>query len=192
MVRLGETPSQTVGPYFSMSLERAATNCLVWPDGAGHAIRVEGRVLDGDRHHIEDALLELWQADPSGHYLHPADVWDERRAAAGCTGFGRAVTAFATGEYWFATVKPGRVPDAAGRLQAPHLNLIVQARGMNNPLFTRIYFGDEADANGEDPTLRAVPPERRPTLIASPAGDAIYTFDIRLQGADETVFFDFR
>jgi protocatechuate 3,4-dioxygenase, alpha subunit len=191
MARLGETPSQTVGPYFSMRLIAPNTNCLVGPDTEGR-IRVDGRVLDGDRHPIEDALVELWQANTAGRYRHPEDSREEIPLDSCFTGFGRAATAFATGEYWFETVKPGRIPGPGGAMQAPHLGLIVQGRGMLNPVFTRVYFADEPDANSEDPVLRATPADRRATLLASRADDATYRFDIRFQGSDETVFFDFR
>ncbi len=188
--RRGQTPSQTVGPYFSMRLAGPGQNVLAGEDVPGERIRVEGRVLDGHRHHVEDALIELWQADASGHYRHPDDVWP---GDGSFTGFGRAASAFDTGVWWFDTIKPGRIPGPGGRLQAPHLSLVVQARGMLNPVFTRLYFADEQAANAEDPVLAAVPEGRRSTLIArQPAhGDGrTYEFDVVFQGDDETVFFD--
>jgi protocatechuate 3,4-dioxygenase alpha subunit len=109
------------------------------------------------------------------------------------TGFGRAGSSFETGEYWFETVKPGRVPAADGTLQAPHLNLVVQGRGMLDPTFTRIYFADEAAANALDPVLQLVPVERRPSIMAVLVEESptpTYRFDVRFQGPDETVFFD--
>ena len=192
MGRLGETPSQTVGPYFSMRLTTPLSNSLVGPDCPEPRIRIEGGVFDGDRNHVEDALIELWQANAAGRYRHSDDSREEIPLDPGFTGFGRAVTEFATGEYWFETVKPGRVPGRDGLAQAPHLNLIVQGRGMLNPVFTRLYFADEEDANSEDLVLRATPVDRRATLLASKVGDDTYRFDIRFQGVDETVFFDFR
>jgi protocatechuate 3,4-dioxygenase alpha subunit len=65
----------------------------------------------------------------------------------------------------------------------------LMARGMLNRVVTRIYFGDEEEANAEDPILSLVPADRRHTLIATPE-DGGYRFDIRLQGPGETVFFD--
>ena len=77
---------------------------------------------------------------------------------------------------------------------APHVTLWIVARGINNALSTRLYFGDEAAANAEDPVLRIIEqPERRKTLIARHEmrdGKPIYILDIHLQGAQETVFFD--
>jgi len=190
---LGQTPSQTVGPYFTLRLFTDGENVLAAPGQTGEGIVIEGRVLDGDRNHIEDALLEIWQANAGGRYRHPDDTRD-LELVDGFTGFGRAVSDFKTGEYRFETVKPGLVPDAEGAFQAPHISLLIQGRGMLNPVFTRIYFSDEVEANNDDLTLRAVPADRRRTLIAElvDEGDPkVYRFDVLFQGDDETVFFDF-
>jgi protocatechuate 3,4-dioxygenase alpha subunit len=195
MAKLGPTPSQTVGPYYSMRLGGDGQNVLAGRDTPGERIRIEGTVLDGDGNHIEDALLEVWQANAGGRYHHPEDAREEIALDEGFTGFGRAGTDFVTGEYWFETVKPGPVPDPEGELQAPHINVIVQARGMLDPSYTRIYFEDETDANRSDLVLATVPPDRRQTLIARcidrDGFPKVYRFDIRFQGDDETVFFDF-
>jgi protocatechuate 3,4-dioxygenase alpha subunit len=191
--RLPETPSQTAGPYWSMRLAASGENVLTTAETLGPRVRIEGRVLDGDGKHIEDALVEVWQANAAGRYRHPADDRDEAPLDPAFTGFGRAASDFETGEYWFETVKPGQVPAPEGGLQAPHLNVIVQGRGMLNPGFTRIYFGDETEANEADPTLARVAPERRATLIAElveAEPTPTYRFDVRFQGPDETVFFD--
>jgi protocatechuate 3,4-dioxygenase alpha subunit len=93
-----------------------------------------------------------------------------------------------------ATIKPGRVAGRDGTTQAPHLNLWIVARGINLGLNTRMYFDDEADANAADPVLNLIEWEtRRKTLVArreQRGSDVVYIFDIRLQGEDETVFFD--
>jgi protocatechuate 3,4-dioxygenase alpha subunit len=190
---LGQTPSQTVGPYFTLRLYRNGEEILVPKGYPGERIVIEGHVYDGDRNHIEDALLEIWQANASGRYRHADDTRDID-LDDGFTGFGRTVSDFETGEYRFETVKPGLVPDAEGAFQAPHISLMVQGRGMLNPVFTRIYFSDEEEANQDDLTLRRVPAARRDTLIAQLLDDSalkVYRFDIRFQGEDETVFFDF-
>lgn len=191
MTKIGETPSQTVGPYFSMRLSAAGENILTTRDDR---IVIEGKVLDGAGSHIEDALLEIWQAAPSGRYNHPDDRREDLDLEPGFTGFGRAASDFETGEFRFETLKPGRVPDAEGVFQAPHISLIVQGRGMLNPVFTRIYFSDEEEANADDLVLRGVPEARRHTLIADlqeGTNPPVYRFDIKMQGDDETVFFDF-
>ena len=188
---LGQTPSQTVGPYYSMRLAAEGENVLPLPDGADRIVIV-GKVFDGDGNHVEDALIETWQANPAGAYNHPDDRRDLGQSRE-FTGFARAQTDFETGVFRIETVKPGRVPDPEGQLQAPHVTMIIQARGMLNPLFTRLYFSDEAEANQDDIVLRAVPSDRRETLIArleEGSDPPSYAFDVRLQGESETVFFD--
>ena len=80
----------------------------------------------------------------------------------------------------------------ANKPQAPHVLLAIYARGMTRQMVTRIYFEDEA-ANAADPIPALIPADRRPTLIArreQSAGDAVFRFDVHLQGNKETVFFD--
>ena len=193
----GITPSQTVGPFFKYGLtpngeynwNDAFTNNLITPDTTGERIRVEGRVFDGDGQPVPDCMLEIWQADAQGRFADPKD----KRALpnAAFRGFGRCGTD-ANGTYAFDTIKPGSVPDPDGKPQAPHILLAVFARGMLRHLYTRIYFGDEA-ANAADPVLAIVPVERRSTLIAAREGgngNAVYRLDLRLQGDNETVFFE--
>jgi protocatechuate 3,4-dioxygenase, alpha subunit len=191
----GPTPSQTVGPYFTMRIGGEGDNVLTTPETVGERIRVEGFVYDGDRKHIEDALIELWQANAAGRYHHATDDRDDVPFDPAFTGFGRCASDFKTGAYSFLTIKPGPVPHPNGGLQAPHLSLIIQARGMLDPTYTRVYFSDEARANAADPVLATVPADRRSTLVAERVDDgdgsvATYRFDIRYQGDDETVFFD--
>jgi protocatechuate 3,4-dioxygenase, alpha subunit len=189
-----QTPSQTVGPYFDYGLipesygrRGIVTGRMIDPTTPGGHITVTGRVLDGAGEPVIDALLEIWQADADGRYAHPADG----RAAA-FHGFSRVGTD-ATGAFRLETIKPGRVVGSDARPQAPHLNVVVFARGLLSHAYTRIYFGDEASANAEDTVLNSVEPDRRTTLVAtredSPGGP-VYRFDIHLQGRDETVFFD--
>jgi protocatechuate 3,4-dioxygenase, alpha subunit len=180
------SPSQTVGPYLAIG--------LLWPDGPDvvpegtpGAIRVFGRLFDGDGEPVPDGLIETWQADPDGRFDHPDDP---RGAVAlpGFRGFGRSLTADG-GQYAICTLKPGRLPDGEGGLQAPHVDVSVFARGLLDRVVTRIYFADEPEANAEDAVLRALPDDAaRQTVLATPADDG-YRLDIRLQGERETVFF---
>lgn len=189
--RLGQTPSQTLGPYFSMRLGGETQNVLPAPAGSERIV-ITGVVLDGDGNHIEDALIETWQANPAGRYNHPDDTRDVE-LSPGFTGFARAMSDFNTGQYRIETVKPGPVPDPEGSFQAPHITVIIQSRGMLNQLYTRIYFSDEPGANQDDLVLRRIPAPRRETLIAQlveGSDPPEYRFDIKIQGEDETVFFD--
>jgi protocatechuate 3,4-dioxygenase, alpha subunit len=166
------TPSQTVGPFFSFGLLAADESELV-PRDAPDAVSLAGRVLDGEGEPVPDAMVELWQADEQGRY-RPDFGW------------GRSGTD-ADGRYSFLIRKPGRVPDDEGALQAPHLSLLVFARGLLKPVRTRVYFPDEA-ANGDDRILAALPEYDRATLIAR-AGSGGFEFDVRLQGDAQTTFF---
>ena len=179
----GTTPSQTVGPFFSLGLPWDDGPFVV-PDGTAGAIRVRGRVFDGAGDPVPDALVETWQADPAGRFDHPDDP---RGRAPGFRGFGRSPTR-ADGSWEIVTLKPGAVPGPNGALQAPHLAVSLFARGLLNRVVTRIYFGDEAEANAADPVLALVGADRRETLIAAPA-DGGYAIDVHLQGARETAFF---
>jgi len=193
---LKQTPSQTVGPFFAYGLtpeqygypfSGIAGGDLVTSEADGERIRIEGRVLDGAGEPINDAMIEIWQADGQGRYAHPLDP---RGSNTGFKGFGRVGTGTDPQcRFIFNTVKPGSVD---GR-QAPHINVTVFARGLLIHATTRIYFSDEAEANARDPVLAQVPLERRSTLIAqrqSSQTGILYRFDIHMQGDAETVFFD--
>jgi protocatechuate 3,4-dioxygenase alpha subunit len=182
--RLGTTPSATVGPYLAIG--------LTWDDGEWAAAEgtpggfwLRGRVLDGAGEVVTDALVETWQADPEGRFASPEDPRGPS-SYPGFRGYARAQTT--SGEFAVFTLRPGRVPDGAGGLQAPHLDVSVFARGLLDRVVTRVYLADEAEANASDPVLAALPEDRRGTLLARPAGDG-YRFDVHLQGERETVFF---
>ena len=200
----GQTPWQTVGPFFHYSLpwkggadlidmsELGARTDLMPPEHyllrepaargtvEGERIEIFGHVLDGDRCPVPDAMIEIWHADSQGRYYTPG-------AGTHFIGFGRAATGNG-GDYRFRTILPGRVPGPGNSLQASHLAVGVFARGLLKRLVTRIYFPDR-EGLGADPVLELVPPERRDTLIARRQPDG-YRFDIVLRGEGETVFFD--
>lgn len=184
---LKESPSQTAGPYVHIGMTPSLEG-ITGPNvkdlgagpvpGAGPRIVITGRIFDGSASPVSDAVVELWQADADGN--HTA-AW----ARTACS---------STGAFTFDTVKPASVAGPDGKPMAPHVTLWIVARGINIGLHTRLYFDDEAEANEVDFVLnRIMDPRRRKTLIAtrSDAADkTVYTLDIRLQGNDETVFFD--
>ena len=182
----GQTPSQTVGPYFAYGLAAQqyhypfgqVAGGAIAAEGAESRIRIVGRVYDGEGAPIPDALIEFWQADAEGRFGAPE-----------FGGFGRQGTGTdAEGRFVFETIKPGA---AAGG--APFVTIVLFMRGLLSHLYTRLYFPDEEAANAADPVLAAIPSERRKTLIATPeatSGGIQYRFDIHMQGVDETVFFD--
>lgn len=186
-----ETPAQTAGPYWHIGMAPSAAgldagiaeiaNVLTFDDG--EPIVIEGLIRDGEGAPVTDALIELWQADAQG-------VYD----TDGHSGFGRAICDLDTGQWRFETIKPGATPYGDDRMQAPHVSLLIHARGLNIHLHTRMYFADEEAANADDPLLNAIDdPDRRETLIAAQeeGGDTpVYRFEISLQGDNETVFLD--
>lgn len=182
------TPSQTVGPFFHDGLLRGSWSVVAGDVIRATRIRIEGTVLDGGGAPVADAMVEIWQANGDGRYNHPADDRSDTALDPGFVGFGRSATDD-DGRYWFETVKPGRPPWPDGGWQAPHVNVLVFARGLLDHLATRLYFDDDP-ANGSDPVLALVG-DRSPTLIARRAAEAplpTYVFDIVLQGPRETVW----
>lgn len=200
---LPETPSQTAGPYVHIGLalniaglperDREIANVMAGPEAEGQRIHLQGLVVDGNDVPVDDVLIETWQADARGRYV--ADFSFDNTFNS----FGRAAPGMGmnrVGWWAFTTVKPGRLAHPDGPDMAPHINVMVFARGINIHLHTRMYFDDESQANEACPFLNRVPAERRPTLIAqrredNADGEPVYEFVIRLQGRDETVFFDF-
>jgi protocatechuate 3,4-dioxygenase alpha subunit len=168
----GQTPSQTVGPFFAYGLtaEQYGYPFTQIADGviasSDSSIYIEGAVFDGDGKPVLDAMVEIWQAG---------------------VGLGRQGTGTAPGNiFCFETEKP----KAFSIAEAPHLAVILFMRGLLSHLYTRVYFDDEPVANTADKVLSALPPERRVTLLARREGPSRYRFDIHLQGPTETVFFD--
>lgn len=197
--RLKESASQTAGPYVHIGLtpnfagilgvyERDLGTAMVNDKTRGERIGVNIRVIDGAGSPLNDALVEIWQADAAGIYNSPSDL--RGSADPNFTGWGRLPTDMTTGECMFETIKPGRVPFFDGRKMAPHLTVWIVARGINIGLHTRMYFGDEETANAEDPVLMRIEQRERVSTLVAPRDGDIYTFDIHLQGINETVFFD--
>jgi len=190
--RLAPTPSQTVGPFFHLALDRPAWADLAADHPQGERIVVAGRMTDGDGAPVADACLEIWQANAAGRYAHPDDTRADKPVDPRFRGFGR-VSTDADGRFRLTTIRPGAVPGRGNNLQAPHLAVAIFARGLLKQLFTRVYFAGEA-LNESDPVLASIDdPARRHTLIATrgdQGGTPSYRFDIVLQGDNETVFFE--
>jgi protocatechuate 3,4-dioxygenase alpha subunit len=209
----GQTPWQTVGPFFHYQLpwrggadllgssDLGARLDLIPPEHcllyravergpvSGTPIELSGSVLDANGAAVPDALLEIWQANAAGRYHSADDPRTQLPLQAAFAGFGRAATA-PDGSFRFRTILPGRVPGPGDVLQAPHIAVGILGRGLLKRLVTRIYFEGEA-ANATDPILALVPAARRETLIARRVGEHGYRFDVHLQGEHETVFFEF-
>lgn len=194
-----ESPSQTAGPYVHIGLTPNTSGIsgvygddlgatMVADAAKGERITLELRVMDGGGEPLGDVLVEIWQADAQGLYNSPA----ERRGNSdpAFSGWGRRAADAETGVLRFETLKPGPVPFTDGRMQAPHINVWVVARGINLGLNTRVYFGDEAEANAGDPVLARIEHRDRIVTLLAKGGDGEYSLDIHLQGPQETVFFD--
>jgi protocatechuate 3,4-dioxygenase alpha subunit len=183
------TPSQTVGPFFSIGFSWLERNDLTEAATGAARVTIRGRVLDGEGQPVPDALLEIWQADAEGRYQHPEDPRNPV-TKKNFSGFGR-VPVNDHGEFRFTTIKPGNVPGPDGKPQAPHLEISIFMRGLLRKLVTRIYFPAEP-ANEADVVLALVPAQRRHTLVAQPiaAEPQTLVWDVHLQGDHETVFFD--
>ena len=200
---LKESPSQTAGPYVHIGTNPNWVEItgvwkddlglvIVGPDTKGERVVLEGQVTDGAGSPVRDALIEIWQADAQGFHNSPAET--RGTADPAFAGWARQPLSEQDGTFRFETIRPGRVPYPDGRMQAPHVTVWIVARGINLGLHTRLYFGDETEANAADPLLNRIPePARRATLIAPRTerdGLPVFRFDIRLQGESETVFLD--
>lgn len=207
----GQTPSQTVGPFFHYGLPWKGGADLIGqsdmgarpdlfgeahyvlnlsaPTGTpeGEVIDIAGQVFDANGDVILDAMIEIWQANAAGRYASRDDPRGDVPLDPHFIGFGRA-SVDADGIYRFRTIRPGCVPGPGNTLQAPHLAVSVFGRGVIKRLATRLYFAD-GEGNADDPVLSVVPPERRDTLIAKRRDDGRWWFDVHLQGDAETVFF---
>ena len=177
------TPSQTAGPFFHLGCtQHHSVGRLAAPESQGERISLTCRVYDGDGAPVNDAMIEIWQANAAGKYNHPDDD-QQKPLDPAFSGFGRLAT-YQDGACVFETIKPGRVAD-----QAPHINVSILARGLLKRLATRIYFAGDA-ANNNDAVLNLVAPERRNILLAQSKQPGQWEFDIHLCGGQETVFFD--
>lgn len=177
---MSASPHQTVGPYWHL-IDHPEWADLLRPDGPNAGAEGEGMILsgiitDGAGARVADAMIEIWQADAAGHY------------DAGFQGFGRCGTD-GQGRFRFTTLRPGPVPGRGNAIQAPHIQLMVFARGLLTHLTTRVYFAGDP-RNAEDPLLSLVPPARRHTMLAQEVAPGEWVLDIALQGARETVFLD--
>ena len=166
------TSFQTIGPYWHLMEDKARAD-LTRFGAEGDVITLSGRITDGEGAPVADCCVELWQASPAA---------DERFPGWGVSATDK------DGVYRFKTLRPGPVPGRGNTQQAPHFAINLLARGILTRLYTRAYFDGEP-LNATDPLLNLVEePARRATLIARPDGDNAWRMDIRLQGADETVF----
>jgi protocatechuate 3,4-dioxygenase, alpha subunit len=167
--------SQTVGPYFRIGLQYLIDRAPEAPQANG--ITILGKVLDRDGAPVSDAMLEFWSSAC------------ERPSSSGPVPQGfRRVGTDVDGAFTLALRRPEALGVKQGPSQAPHLLVLVFARGLLRHLITRVYFDDES-GNAYDPVLLSIPATRRDTLIARKNGADTFRWDVILQGTNETVFF---
>ena len=182
--QLVRTPAQTEGPFYPNHLPLDTDNDLIIVnDGitpaVGEITHVTGRILDAAGKPIRNALVEIWQCDKNGAYLHTGTTNAERRDK-NFQGFGRFLTG-STGEYYFRTIKPVPYP---GR--TPHIHYMVKMKGKDK-FTTQLYIkGDPG--NAKDQVLKGLTdPKARESLMSdflpikgSKTGDLSAKFDIIL------------
>lgn len=180
--KLVSTGSQTVGPFFIIGLDDLIDRVSALEEGSSAWISIHGQVLDRDGAAVPDAMLEFWS---------PVSESAEAQAGSSETGFPagfRRVATDSNGNFLVTLPRPIQTAVSDGRMQAPHLLVLVFARGLMRHLISRLYFSDEL-ANTSDPVLQGVPIERRGTLVARQDSSSSYCWNVILQGQDETVFF---
>lgn len=182
--QLIQTPRQTEGPFYPTRLPLDTDNDLLIINDAitpavGVITRLGGRILDSRGAPIKNAVVEIWQVDNNGVYLHPGSDNAGRRDT-NFQGFGRFVTD-STGEYFFRTIKPVRYP---GR--TPHIHFAVKLKG-SDQFTTQCYVRGEP-GNERDGVLRGIRDARaRESVIVdfapvkeSKIGELAAKFDIVL------------
>ena len=181
---LVRTPAQTEGPFYPNRLPLDTDNdLLIVNDGitpaVGDITHLSGRILDSRGEPIRNALVEIWQVDSLGAYLH-TDSSNREGRDKNFQGFGRFLTG-STGEYYFRTIKPVPYP---GR--TPHIHFMVKTKG-HDEFTTQCYVKGER-GNEHDGILRNIrDPKQRENIIVdfapiekSRIGEMAAKFDIVL------------
>ena len=185
---LFETPSQTAGPFLHIGctpnlfgirdvFDKDLPNQPFEKINKEDLITISGKIFDGENKPLLDVMIETWQCDQNGIF------YKEK-------GFSRIIPDINTGLFRLITLKPGFSKNINDKFQSPHILFWIVARGMNQPLITRMYFEDEELE--KDNLFRLVKNKKRiHTLLAKKNNEKEYEFNIYLQGEDETIFFDF-
>ena len=198
--KLKQTPSQTAGPYLHIgflpeevginsSLSRELNNLILSEKTEGTRIEISGKIYDGNNEVLKDAIVEIWQVDSNGNYQ--SRLTKKTKYDKNFSNWGRTSCDFNTGLWKFNTIKPGIVQLNKSEILAPHIWLWIVARGINLGLYTCMYFSDENTLNKLDRNLKKlINNNNLQSLFAVNTEKYKYEFNIHLQGAKETIFFN--
>ncbi len=197
LLRVPQTRTETTGAagwerLMGPALADLTTQHRAMPQG--QRIIVAGRVLDEDGRAVPNTVLEIWQANAAGRYIHGKDQWDAPHDP-NFTGAGRVVTD-ADGRYRFVTIRPGAYPWGNHRnaWRPAHIHLSLLGPAFATRLVTQLYFPDDPLIE-IDPIANAVPMPFRQRLVArfdmdvtEPNRALGYRFDVVLKGCEQTPF----
>ena len=200
LVILPHTLSEITGPVYGHEGVRPEEADLTRQHAAeplGERIVVSGRVLDEDGRPVRNTLIEIWQANAAGRYIHSKDQ-HPAPLDPNFTGAGRAVTDD-EGRYRFVTIRPGAYPwkNHANAWRPAHIHFSLFGPSFLTRLVTQMYFpGDPLFAF--DPIFNSVPDEAaRGRMVSAfdlattePEWALGYSFDIVLRGRDATPMVD--
>lgn len=198
LVRIPHTLTETTGPAnaWSRLMGESMTDLTTQHKGAplGQRIVVSGRVVDEDGRPVPHTVVEVWQANAAGRYIHKKDQWDAP-LDPNFTGAGRVITD-AEGRYRFISVRPGAYPwrNHKNAWRPSHIHLSLLGPAFATRLVTQMYFPDDPLIE-IDPIANAVPMPYRQRMVSrfdlettEPNWALGYVFDIVLRGRDATPF----
>ncbi len=184
--KLNPTPPEIEGPFYPMLAQKDKDFDLTRIEvrqgvAKGKIIIIQGQVLDTDGNPVEDATVDLWQANAAGRYRHPHDS-NEAPLDPNFQGWA-IVPSGKEGKFSFKTVYPGAYPASDNWTRPPHIHFKVSKRGYIE-LITQMYFPGRK-LNDSDLLLKRKSKEERKRMIASKVEDKpeVYAYDIVLQKA---------
>jgi protocatechuate 3,4-dioxygenase beta subunit len=200
LVKIPRTLTETTGPANAWSrlmggaMADLTTQHKAMPQG--QRIIVSGKVLDEDGRPVRGTVMEIWQANAAGRYIHNQDQWDAPHDP-NFTGAGRVITD-AEGHYQFVTVRPGAYPwgNHHNAWRPAHIHLSLLGPAFATRLVTQMYFPDDPLIE-IDPIANAVPLPYRQRMVSrfdiettQPNWALGYLFDVVLRGQGATPFED--
>lgn len=180
------TPAEVEGPFYPVMDQQDKDFDLTKIEGRqgvaeGPHIIIKGQITDVTGNPVENAVIDLWQANAKGRYRHPRDP-NPQPLDPNFQGWA-IINSGKDGRYRFKTVKPGAYPASETWIRPPHIHFKISKDGYN-PLITQMYFPGEK-LNETDLLLRNQKASDRPLMIAKPVGKegniTIYQYNIVLK-----------